>query len=429
MNTLQDRTRAPLSVIKSLGAERWLSVLFATWLLLAVTTPEVVYRSFFHALIYPLTLFLLVRRENGVLRRDGFVRLFLVFCGYMAVTTWVVGKGPVEDDLQATRWGFEAALGLAAFSLWVRAVVGHGEFWGRWFLLLALSGALCGILFSWSDAAAGVRIGALGVMEHPIQGASIAIMFLAIGLFLTFGRHRSSSATDLVIALGSLVAVTVFVTLTQSRGPLVALLVYLFFFTALQCFRQGRLVTLCAFVLVIGLVTGLLQWLMGFEAFLEQLMARGASYRLEIWTAYLTYLPESLLLGNGAGMNFDLTDASRLYLEPMGLDISHPHNIWLGVFVETGLIGLLMQVGLVLLPIVATLRSRGPISDKLHRLALVGLFLLLTFSDEYTLLISLHPIWLFGWLPLVFVWTWSTRRGPEHMAGYADRHDQRAHKP
>jgi O-antigen ligase len=161
----------------------------------------------------------------------------------------------------------------------------------------------------------------------------------------------------------------------------------------------------------------MVQWLMGLNVFLDHLLARGASYRLDIWTAYLTYLPESFLFGNGAGLDFELTEASRLYLEPMGLDISHPHNIWLGAFVETGLVGILMQAGLVFLPILAVFRSRFLVTSKLHLLAILGLFLLLTFSDEYTLLTSLHPIWLFGWLPLLFVWTWATYRQPPKNVG------------
>jgi O-antigen ligase len=95
--------------------------------------------------------------------------------------------------------------------------------------------------------------------------------------------------------------------------------------------------------------------------------------------------------------------------------VEHPHNLWLGVFSETGLIGVVSQAGLVLLPTVAVLRSRQALSVKLHLVALLGLFLLLTFSDEFTLLISLHPVWLIGWTLLIFVWTW-TRYGEGETA-------------
>jgi hypothetical protein len=88
--------------------------------------------------------------------------------------------------------------------------------------------------------------------------------------------------------------------------------------------------------------------------------------------------------------------------------------------VDTGLIGVFMQAGLVILPAIATFRSRLALANKLHLLAILGLFLLLTFSDEYTLLISLHPIWLFGWVPLVFVWVWCRYRMDENGSAISD---------
>jgi O-antigen ligase len=417
VQTSIERSETNFSTLRGLGAERWLQILFAGWFLLSVTTPEEVYRTFFHALIYPLTAFLLIRRDSGALWRDSFVRLFLVFCGYMAVTTWFLGDGPVEDDFQASRWGLEAALGMTAFFLWMRSVVSRERLWGKWFLLLALVGALGGILSSVPGIVAGARIEGVGAMGHPIQGASIAIVFLAVGLFLTFESPRGSRRADLLLAFFSVISVCTFVTLTQSRGPLISLILYLVFFAVLLCFQHRRPSTIYLFILVAASVIGMVQWLMGLNVFLDHLLARGASYRLDIWTAYLTYLPESFLFGNGAGLDFELTEASRLYLEPMGLDISHPHNIWLGAFVETGLVGILMQAGLVFLPILAVFRSRFLVTSKLHLLAILGLFLLLTFSDEYTLLTSLHPIWLFGWLPLLFVWTWATYRQPPKNVG------------
>lgn len=416
MQTSIERSETNFSTLRGLGAERWLQILFAGWFLLSVTTPEEVYRTFFHALIYPLTAFLLIRRDSSALWKDSFVRLFLAFCGYMAVTTWFLGDGPVEDDFQASRWGMEAALGMTAFVLWTRSAVSRERLWGKWFLSLAFVGALGGLLSSVPGIVAGARIEGLGAMGHPIQGASIAIVFLAVGLFLTFGSQRCSSRADLLLAFFSVIVVCTFVTLTQSRGPLISLILYLLFFVILLCFQHRRPATISLFLLVAASVTGMVHWLMGLDVFLDHLLARGASYRLDIWTAYLTYLPESFLFGNGAGLDFELTEASRLYLEPMGLDISHPHNIWLGAFVETGLVGVLMQAGLVSLPVLAVLRSCFPVTSKLHLLAILGLFLLLTFSDEYTLLTSLHPIWLFGWLPLVFVWTWSIYHQPRKSA-------------
>lgn len=413
MQTLKRLTRTRPSAIRNLEADGWLPLLFAAWLLLAVVTPEEVYRTFFHALIYPLTIYLLVRKDKSFIWTDSFIRLFLLFCCYMSVTTWLVGDGPVEGDIQAVRWGLEAALGMLAFFLWMLAVVTRDRLWGRWFLFLALAGALGGLLSSLPEAFSGTRIEGLGVMGHPIQGGSIAIIFLATGLFLTFREKNIINPADIFLAAVSVVSVCIFVTLSQSRAPLLSLAIYLFFFAVLLICQYRRPTTIYIVLLVAACVAGFIQWFIGLDELYEQLLLRGASYRLDIWTAYLTYLPESLILGNGAGLDFELTDAARLYLEPMGLDIAHPHNIWLGAFLETGLIGIVMQAGLVILPVIAVFRSRLHLTSKLHLLPILGLFLLLTFTDEYTLLISLHPIWFIGWIPIVFVWTWSRYKSAE----------------
>lgn len=406
------------STLRALGPEGWLPLLFAVWLLLSVLTPEDVYRTFFHALIYPLTIYLLIRKDTSVVWKDPFVRLFLLFCGYMAVTTWFVGNGPNDNDVQATRWGSEAALGMVAYFLWMLSLVGHDRFWGRWFLSIAFVGAFIGLLSSLSEVPLsavlqGARAGGIGVLEQPIQGASIATVFLAIGLFLTFHAQNASSRLDIILAALAAISVCAFVTLTLSRGPLISVAIYLVFFAVLASCQYRRPATIYILLIVLGCVVGLIAWFIGFGVLLDQLLSRGASLRLDIWTAYLTHPPESLLFGNGAGLDFKFSDAERLYLEPRGIEAFHPHNIWLGVFADTGMIGLMMQAGLVVLPALAVLRSSMDVPGKLHLLAILALFLLLTFSDEYTLLISLHPIWFFGWLPLIFVWTWSRYRPKE----------------
>ena len=390
-----------ISRIQPVGLQQ---ILFAVWLLLGVVATEDVYRTFFHVLIYPLTIYLLIRVDRGSLWRDPFIRLFLLFCGYMSVTTWMVGGGPYTEDFQASRWGLEAALGMLAYYIWAFYASRRQLLWGRCFLVLALTGMIAGLISSLPGVLQGGRLGGLGVMTHPIQGASVAIVFLAIGLFLTFRERGRGSLADILLAVLSILSVCIFVILTKSRAPLASLVIYLSVFAVILGIQYRRSILIVFYSLVIGGILLVTDWVIGLDVLYQQLLSRGAAYRFDIWTAYLTYPPESLLLGNGAGVDFRLTDASRLYLQPMGLDIAHPHNIWLGAFSETGLIGVLMQAGLVCLPVISVLRSRLNLPAKLHLLALIGLFLLSTFSDEYTLLRSVHPIWFFGWIPLVFVW-------------------------
>ena len=407
----------PVVTFKAIGPEDWLGLFFGAWLLLTVLTPGDVYRTFFHLLIYPLALYLLISKGGHLVAwKDPFVRLFVLFCGYMSVTTWLVGGGPADNDFQASRWGIEAALGMVAFFFWMLTLVQRAAIWGRWFLVVALIGALAGFVSAQPEAFFNVRLQGLGAMAQPIQGASIATAFLALGLFLTFHKANVLTRKDVLLAAVSLIVVFSFVALTQSRAPLISLTAYLIGFVLILGVQYRRLAAVCISLLAGICFLGLAFWLSDSATIFDQLISRGASHRLELWWAYLAYPPESLLIGNGAGFDFNFTEASRLYLEPRGLGhIEHPHDLWLGAFSETGLIGVALQAGLVLLPTVAVLRSRQALSVKLHLVALLGLFLLLTFSDEFTLLISLHPVWLFGWTLLIFVWTW-TRYGEGETA-------------
>ncbi|WP_217632663.1 O-antigen ligase [Marinobacter sp. AC-23] len=383
-------------------------------MLLAVLAPDSVYKHFFHATILPLSLYLLISRKQKVDWKDPFLGLFLVYCVYMSIITWVVANTSTADNAQASRWGLEAGAGMLAFFLWIQEVIKKPREWGAFFLSAALVGALAGLVGAPVEQLFTGRLEGIGAAEHSIQGASILIVFLAVGMFLLFGQ-RDSRMNRKSIALGLIAffLVSVFVVSTKSRAPIVALAIYVLFFISLITFKTRSKLALGGTLAVVAGLIGLVHGFIGIPDFIEQLMSRGTSYRLDIWAAYLKHPPESILLGNGAGLGFEFTAPHQAYLAPRGLDIVHPHSIWLGAYAETGLIGVAMQFGLLILVAWAAFRCPCAMSQKLHLLMIVGLFVMLTFSDEYTLLISVHPIWIFGWIPLVLVWAWARARSGE----------------
>jgi O-antigen ligase len=234
-------------------------------------------------------------------------------------------------------------------------------------------------------------------------------------MFFSFDQ-RDSRMNRKRIALGiiAFLLVSIFVVSTKSRAPIVALAVYVLFSISLLSFKTRSKLMLGGVLVVIAGLIGLVHGVIGIPDLIEQLMSRGTSYRLDIWAAYLEYPPKSILLGNGAGLGFEFTDPHQAYLAPLGLNIVHPHSIWLGAYAETGLIGLAIQFGLLILVVWAAFRCPCAMRQKLHLLMIVGLFVMLTFSDEYTLLISVHPVWIFGWIPLVVVWAWARDRSGEY---------------
>lgn len=397
-----------LRLLRKLDGAQWLSVFFAIWLFLAVLAPDSVYKHFFHVAILPLALYLLVSRKQRVDWKDPFLALFLSYCVYMSISTWLVANTPLADNVQASRWGVEASLGMLAFFLWMRSVVRTPDVWGVVFLMTAVFGALAGLLSVPVGEFFIARLEGIGAAGHAIQGASVLIVLLAVGTFCLF-EQSGSEANRKAVTLGVIAffLVSLFVLLTKSRAPIAALIVYVCF-TVLLAYLKGRSKLLFVIVsaMVMGLV-GLVHGIFGIPELMEQLASRGDSYRLHIWSAYIHHPPESILFGNGAGLDFEFTDPHQVYLASRGLDIVHPHSIWLGAYAETGLLGLAMQLGFLLLLVWSVLRCPCTMAQKLHLFMIVGLFFLLTFTDEYTLLISVQPIWIFGWIPLVFVWVWS----------------------
>jgi len=401
--------------IRAVSGTQWLSGFFACWLFLAVLVPDSIYKHFFHAAILPLSLYLLISRKQTIDWKDPFLGLFLGFCIYMFITTWIVASTSVADNGQASRWGLEAGAGMLTFFLWMQNAVKSPREWGVVFFSAAIAGAFAGLLSAPVEQLLTGRLEGVGAAGHAIQGASILIVFLAVGTFFSFDQQGSRvSRKRIALGIIAFILVSIFVVSTKSRAPIVALAVYVLFSISILYFKTRSKLMLGGVLVVIAGLAGLVHGFIGIPDLIEQLMSRGTSSRLDIWTAYLEYPPKSILLGNGAGLGFEFTEPHQAYLAPRGLNIVHPHSIWLGAYAETGLIGLAMQFGLLMLVVWAALRCPCAMSQKLHLLMIVGLFVMLTFSDEYTLLISVHPVWIFGWIPLVLVWAWARDRSGEY---------------
>ena len=107
-----------------------------------------------------------------------------------------------------------------------------------------------------------------------------------------------------------------------------------------------------------------IHWFIGFDLFFEQFKERGMSYRLDIWMSILENPPESILFGHGAGLDFGHTNAAKYGLSHLEFEVKHAHNIWLGAFIEMGIIGVATQIILVALPMFSILKSNYQFTEK-----------------------------------------------------------------
>ena len=386
----------------SLRVQKAMPALFFIWLLVTVLGPhKMMYRVVFHAVLIPALLIVLRNGFRHCIRLDPFLKLFLAFIAYTSLSTFLVGPEAITYDLEVFRWGIEAAVGLLVFWLCVPAMIMSSQLWGRLFLLLAILGSLGGFLFGPG------RMAGLGALYNPIQAASILMVYFAMGHFLLVQSTTRWRWQDLVLILAGFTAVAVFVFLGRSRGPILAFMIYTLFLLPLSSGKRYLRVTVVLGLSAILVSILTLHFSVGIGEFAERLVERGDSHRLEIWKGYLLYPPDSLLLGYGAGTPPEQMKAAELFWKPNNHVVTHAHNIWIGAFAESGLIGLGFLLAVFGLPAWNSIRGRQDWVESFGLLTLLALVGMLTMTSEHTLVVSLKPIWLFGWLPLLLVWFWS----------------------
>lgn len=390
---------------------RALPVLFFIWLMTTVMGPyKDVYKLVFHALLIPATLIVLRHGRPRHMTHDGLLKLVGAFFTYVAVSTFLVGTDGLESDLKILRWSIEAFLSVVVLSMCMPSMIVSPARWGRLMLGISILGALAALLL-WDHG----RLEGLGALHHPIQGSSILLAYLAIGNFLLIQGEGQWRWPDYLLVFLACLSVICFLFFGKSRGPILAFAVYIVVLFPLS-FGRINLKMKVGLLGLVGLISlSIIEWQFGLIGFFEGLVERGDSKRLEIWQGYLMYPPDSLLLGHGAGTAPEQTNAAKLFWEPNNLLIAHAHNLWIGTFAETGLIGVGFLAGLFFLLIRTAIKHSRTHAQMRGLLGILGLVLMLTFTDEHSLVLSMKPIWLFAWVPMMLVWLWGRCSGDDGL--------------
>ncbi len=321
--------------------------------------------------------------------------------------------------MRAFRWGVEVTFGLLALYVWMPYVVKSPGWWAHLFLWSALFGALAAVIIFVFYVGLVGRLWGLGALHNPIQAGSILLVYFALGHFMLTRVGRSFSKNEKILLGASLTSVCVAVLLSESRAPIGAMLLYLVYLGGLQLFRKPGVGEVLAVAGIASAIIGAVALLYGGDSYLQQLLSRGMSYRMDIWTGYLEYPPTSWWVGFGAGTPADVLPAAEAYWAPNGVPITHAHNLFIGTLAETGIIGLsflLVMIGLVIKGIV---KLGVGVEEKLRLLGVLGLVFLLTLTGSHTVVSSIKAVWLFLWIPVVFLWFWTIRHRLSCPASHA----------
>jgi len=229
------------------------------------------------------------------------------------------------------------------------------------------------------------RAQGIGELSHPILGAYV-IGVVAVWTLLLPPRGR---LMQVLWALGLLISAA-FVVMSQSRGAVLALVLTMVLLPV--WWRDRRALMISAGFLIAALA--------GFWLLEALMLARGSSYRPEIFAAatHMISLHPWGGLGLGSAYNVIVSD---------GFKFDHSHNLFTHVAIELGLPGMLLWAGVWLTVLWESWRTRD---TDLGR-CMMGIWIFSTFAmqfDAASLTGSPRAEWFISWFPIglasVLVW-------------------------
>lgn len=241
------------------------------------------------------------------------------------------------------------------------------------------------------------RLFGIGEISHPILGAYV--IAAAIVWMLHWPPQQRWFQVLWVLSLMCLGA---FLVLCQSRGAALALLISM---VAMPLWCRDRR---SCFIAIGGIAAAIL----GFALMYSLIMARGSSYRPEIFQASLQMISMHPWAGLGLGSFYSVT--------ALGQNFDHTHNMFTHIAIELGIPGMLLWLAVWLCVFREIWRARSTVFGK----GLMGLWLFSTLAmqfDAASLTGTPRAEWFISWLPvglaMALVWVHASRPGCDKISG------------
>ena len=162
--------------------------------------------------------------------------------------------------------------------------------------------------------------GVLG-LEHVILASYYIGFFLLLSMFLIVEK-KEYVLILVVFILGA------YILFAQSRGAYAALFIAMLVYTLLFTRRNKIALYFMAFLLITAVALGFL--------YQDQIMSRGFSYRPEILKASIELGMKNLWFGIGLDQQY------RVFSPSFPEGAWHPHNLLAHIFIELGIVGLVL---------------------------------------------------------------------------------------
>jgi len=276
----------------------------------------------------------------------------------------------------------------AFFSLTMELVSRYPRFIEKLFLFLAWVGAATAVAsMIWFIVSPPFPITRLKYiadqLQNSVQGGIVYGMIVLIIYFSIIKNETARSRRRLYGLLMIIIAGSVL--LTQSRGPVGALLIT--FLAGALLTRDKKLLIIFGLIIVVGAVVFL-----RVPQVQKLVTQRGFSYRVELTQKTIAMAEEDLFFGKGLTTNQQVrADDGRL--------LYHPHNIYLGIVLYGGLTGLLLFLLLLAAAFRESWRQYFDTKD-------ITFFVLILFcainmvTSRDKIITHPGPFWFYFWLPL-----------------------------
>lgn len=333
-----------------------------------------------------LTMLVTVRSWNDVFR-EPFTWLILTTVGYLAASAWWSDPGTLREVASYAVRALLVSLFVIAFA--ECQLRGQLHQWlGR---ALGIAGALAAfvaiVVFVVTSPEDG-RLNGLGQLDTHVVAA---LVFSTTLIYLLDSLVREDSRGWVVVYLFSICIIVVAVALSDSRNAWISLLLGGGVFLLATRVKGAREFAISVAVLALLIGVMLFGLYLG-EGTREIVLPRGDSFRLTIW---MTLIDKVVAINPWFGLGIATSD--NLFAE--GFEFLHPHNMYLAVFYQGGLVGLTLFLS-VIVATIATLLNHYHLRDAKVALGVLTITVSSYLLDGHELVDKVGETWFMFWLPV-----------------------------
>jgi O-antigen ligase len=266
---------------------------------------------------------------------------------------------------------------------------GQVQLWlGRALAIVGMGAAMAAMTGYFLNSPPGSRLSGLGQLDNPVVVGLImgAVLILLVDIVLADPSRRWRAA-----AVAGAVTVALAIFLSGSRNAWISscigLLVLLY---ARRIKDPQRFVA--AFMALLIVMSAILLAMMMSDTSRDLLLPRGDSFRLGIWSEVLSRVTKDApLIGLGIGTPDQVRLGNEIF--------SHPHNMYLAVYFQGGLLALLLFWVLIVWCLSVLFKSYAARNAKLA-LGLLSMALASYLFDGHELVDKVGETWFLFWLPV-----------------------------